>query len=479
VDHDPPRRRLDDPGPARPARPSIHPVERGDVVELDVVGLGEGPDGVGNVVGADSSYVVFVPGTLPGERVRARITAAGRKFARGVVEELEVRAEDRVEAACRHFLQCGGCHRQHQAYPSQLADKSARLQRALDFVLGDAAPTVAEALPARPPYGQRHKVALHLRGGGRSLSAGFHRLRSPDLVPIHECPASDPLAWDLATDAVRALSRLDHAAWDPDFAPDGLLRSVLVRATTTGAAHLILVARNPFVPGIRLILDSLHEAGATTVSINHNPGELSQLLGPRTTLVSGPERIEERIGETNYLLSATSFFQTSPQAAGDLVAEVLAWLDPRPDDLVADLYCGVGLFALPLAARCRHVLGVEVSEIAVFDAEASAELAGIDNVTFVSGPVERALRRCGNEVPAPHLMVVDPPRSGLSESVVEQLGRLRPRRLAYVSCDLRALQRDVGELQEVGFVLRGARVVDMFPQTSHVEAFAWFEAAGD
>lgn len=467
---------------AFPPQPN-RPVERGDLVEIEVSTFGDGPDAIGTVDGSD--YVVFVPGVLPGERVRVCILSATRKFARGVVDRILTPVDERVDPVCRHFLDCGGCQRQHQEYGAQLREKTARLRSTLAHGLGDAVELpMLEPIPARPPLGQRHKVALHLQGEAGRMRGGFHRLRSIETVWIRECPTADPLAWDLANEAVDALNELPHevlggGAWHPDWAPEGTLRSVLVRTTTTGLAHLVIVSRQPFVPGIRRLVDRLHHAGATTISINHNPGDVSRLLGERTVVVSGHDRIEETIGDHRYSLSSTAFFQTSPQAAEALVDAVVQGLEPGPNDLIADLYCGVGLFSMPLAKRCRALLGIEIAERAVEDAEIAAVLNGVgDRVTFRAGPVERWLDRCGQDVPEPDLVVVDPPRAGLSEQVVEQLARLAPRRIAYVSCDLASLKRDAADLVAAGYGVRSLQVVDMFPHTSHIESVAIFEYRG-
>ena len=457
------------------ARPRDVPVERGDRIELDIDGLGDGPDGIGHI----GSYVVFVPGVLPGERAYVRVTSAARKFGRAELLEVLRRSPRRAEARCSHFLACGGCHRQQQDYGDQLADKRARLQRAVDFALGDAAPEVLPTIAAKPPYGHRHKVVIHLRNTpADGLEACSHRLRSPELVTVHECPASDPLAWDLAMRTVELLHDLPHGAWDPDFAPHALLRSVLVRTTTIGDAHLVLVARDPFVPGLERLLAPLHEAGATTISVNGNNGEFSQLLGPETTVVSGPPRIRERIGEIFYLLSPDAFFQTSPQAAGHLVHLVTDWLAPTRHDDVLDLYCGGGLLTLPLALRAQSALGVERNRTAVGDAEAAAVANRLRNVQFRAGHAEACLYACRRgDLPRPHLVAMDPPRTGLDPIVIDELRQLRPQRLAYVSCEPQALQRDLVALRMAGFHTRSVVPLDMFPQTSHVESLACLELA--
>jgi 23S rRNA (uracil1939-C5)-methyltransferase len=464
------------PTPMPPHRPSPSPIARGDRVTAPVTGLGDGPDGIAKV----DDYIVFVPGVLPGEEATFDVTSAARKFGRGDLVSVQRPSPERVEARCPHFLACGGCHRQHQRYDAQLRSKQERLQKGMDWALGAGAVQVGPTVAAASPYGERHKVALHFLHDARGrLVGGLHRARSPELVQVDECPASDALAWDLAQDVIAMLRNLPHRAWDPWFAPKELLRSVLVRATTNGDAHVVLVATQPSIPGLDDLLDDMHRAGASSVSVNHNDGEPARLLGPHTRLVSGRPFVHESLGGITYRIAPTSFFQTSPRMAEQLVAGVLGFLQPQRDDDVADLYCGVGLLTLPLAKRARHAVGIELHGAAIDDARASAQQNGLANTTFRCGDVAGWLSACRRgELPKPALVALDPPRSGLTPEVIDELRLLKPRRIAYVSCEPQALQRDLPLLHAAGFVVRAVVPFDMFPQTCHVEALACLERMG-
>jgi 23S rRNA (uracil1939-C5)-methyltransferase len=457
-------------------RPRDIPVVRGDQVTLDVEGLGDGPDGLARI----DQYVVFGPGVLPGERATVEITSAARKFGRGELVKLQTTSEDRVEPRCAHFLACGGCHRQHQHYDAQLLGKQQRLQKAIDRALGDTAPVVGPTIAAASPYGERHKIAVHLRHDSRGrLVAGFHRLRSPELTQVHECPASDPLAWDLVERTVELLGSLGHRAWDPWFAPQELLRSVLVRTTTDSEAHLVLVATAPGIPGLDTLFAALHAAGATSISVNHNPTEPARLLGPDTELVSGRPFVHELLHGLAYRIGPTSFFQTSPRMAERLIDGVIDWLQPDRHDDVGDLYCGGGLLTLPLAQRARSAFGIERNGRAVDDARASAQRNRIDNVIFRAGDVGGWLAACRRgDLPRPHLVALDPPREGMAPDVLAALAQLAPRRLAYVSCEPDTLQRDLRALHDHGFAVQSVTPYDMFPQTCHVESLACLARKG-
>lgn len=454
----------------RPARRQHIPVRRGDHVTVTVERLGDGPDGLARI----GDYIVFVPGVLPGERATVEITSATRKYGRARLVTLHSTSPERVEPRCEHFLECGGCHLQHQDYDGQLRDKQARLQRTIEHALGEHAPEVAPTVANLQPYGQRYKVVVHLYNDPRyGLSAALRRQRSLDLVRIRECPASTPPAMRLALQAVRLLRELGHHAWDPDFARDGLLRTVLVRWSTLDEAHLVLVARVAKIPGVDRILDDLHATGASTISINHNEGEASRLLGPETLVLSGEPRILEQIGEFQYAISPTSFFQTSPHMAERIVQHVVDWLAPREDQVVADLYCGGGLLTLPLALRAKHAIGIDLSARAIADARSAAADNRVHNITWRSGHVGSWLQAChSGDLPRPELLAMDPPRTGLDEDTIAALAQLQPARLAYVSCDPLSLQRDLVALHAVGFETNALTGFDMFPQTGHIESVA-------
>lgn len=449
----------------------MRPLRRGELVDLEVETLASGPDALARRGG----YVVLLPGALPGERVCARVTSAARKFGRAQVDRVLRAAPERTVPRCRHFLACGGCHWQHLRYDGQLRAKAQRLHRELLHALGADAPPVLPAVAAPAPWGQRHKVALHLLPGPRGAPVpALHGLRDRGLVELAECPAAAPAAFALGRRAIALLGRLGASLYDPATGL-GELRSVLVRrAASTGESHLVVVA-SARPRGLAALVPELLAAGATTVSLNLNDGPAGRLLGPRTEVLAGPRRIRERLDDTTFCISPDAFFQTSPAGAAALLDAVRAALQPRPADVLADLYCGVGLFALPLARAVRAVVGIEESATAIGDAAASARLNGRHNVQWVRAAVEHGLARLGRGLPRPDLCVLDPPRAGCTPAALRRLAGLAPRRLAYVSCDPAALARDLALLRPLGYRATAVLPVDMFPHTHHVEAVATIE----
>ena len=453
----------------RPDLPA--PVRRGDRVRLQIETLADGPDALAHIEG----YVVLVPGALPGERIRAEITSAARKFGRARVAYVDEPAQERIEPKCRHFLACGGCHWQHIDYAAQLRFKQARVEKDLRWALGEHAPAVSHTVQNREPYGMRHKVALQvLPDSRRGMVPALHALRELELVPLVECPAAADKPLRLARRAIELLADLRVDAWDP-VEDRGLLRSVLVRtAEGTGQSHVVVVARFD-LPEVERIAQDLVAAGATTVSCNYNDGPESRLLGTQTVHIAGPDRIDEQIRGVHYCISPTAFFQTSPHAAGELVRLVQEMLAPKPTDIVADLYCGGGLFSLALAARAREVVGIEESPVSIADAEAGQRRNRIRNVRFVRGPVEAHAAKFGSSLPKPSMVVLDPPREGAGAEVVQRIANLRPSKVAYVACDPGALARDLRLFHAHGYAATRVVPVDMFPQTWHIETVALLE----
>lgn len=464
------------------------PVAHEQIVDLTVDGMGDNGDGLGRI----GSYVVFVSGTLPGERARVRITAANRKHGRAQLLQILSAAPDRTTPRCRHFGECGGCQLQHVQYAAQLALKRQRVTHSLSHALRrDVA--VAEVSAPDDPWGQRSKVVLHVENRPSGYRSGLYAIRSRRLVPLDECPASHPAAFTLAQRTLAACERQRVLAFDVKRG-DGTLRGVLVRATSQGDLGLVLISAQATLPREEALRDALVALGPKAIWVNHLPPsprpnrrefdddapptrvdayEATRLLGPRSRLIHGPEHLHEELHGVRYAVSPTSFFQTSLFGASGLVALVCAMAGDVAGRKVIDAYCGSGLFTLALAKRGAQVIGIEDDKDAVADAERSARDNGLDQARFMAGPAQRLLRTLAKE--QPHLVVLDPPRAGCHVGVLETVANdLRPERVLYVACDVDSLARDAETFEQLGYALSEVRPVDMFPFTHHVEVVAAF-----
>ncbi|SOC51356.1 class I SAM-dependent RNA methyltransferase [Ornithinimicrobium cerasi] len=447
-------------GPPGAAGPAV-----GDVLVVDVGPVAHGGHCVARRDG--DGLVLFVRHTLPGERVRARVTelGPGGRFVRADAVEVLVPSPDRVVPPCPFSGpgRCGGCDWQHVALEAQHDLKAAVVAEQL-VRLGGLTPEAVSALglTCEPVPGDvdglrwrtRVEVSVAVGADGRRVS-GLRRHRSHEVLPVDDCRIATPGV--LATgafdgpgphDAAVALDAVAPSVGDPVVVP------------------LVLAAPPRPRRGPRPRGRAATRRGA----------------GERHTPVPAGEvpEVTERVGPHEFTLSARGFWQVHPGSAATFTEQVLAWLDPRPGERALDLYSGVGLFAVPLAEAVGpggSVLAVEADRTATRSARRNLE--GRPWADAVAEPVESALARLVAADDRPDVVVLDPPRSGAGRKVVEALGRLAPRAVVYVACDPAALARDLATARAAGLELAALRVLDAFPMTHHVECLALLVPAAD
>ena len=467
---------------------------RGESLLLTIDDLAFGGEGVGRADG----YVIFVPGGVPGDRVRVRLEQARSRFGRGVIESITEPSPHRVEAPCPYFGRCGGCRLQHVAYPAQLAFKSKQVADVLER-LGDLSGFELRPIIGAPEiYGYRNKMEFTVtraphaeplaREGWdpRPLAAGDGRGRGQLVVGLHEADR-----YDSVLDVERCLLQsnemnalLDEArrffveqglsAYDQE-SGEGLLRFLMLReGRRTGEVMANVVTAGPAVSELAPLTERLHARVPQTSSVvmNVNPKKASVAVGVEEHLLGGRDHVREQIGGLTFQISANSFFQTNTVQAERLFELVLQSTELGGGETVIDLYSGTGAISLLLARRCRQVYGIEVAQAAVDDAALNAATNSIDNCTFLAGEVRFVLPALIAKGVSAEVVVADPPRAGFHPKALHALLQLAPPRIVYVSCNPSTLARDVGELVRGGYRLRWVQPVDMFPHTPHIEAVA-------
>jgi 23S rRNA (uracil1939-C5)-methyltransferase len=436
----------------------------GEELDLSVERLAHGGAGVARVDG----YVVFVRDGVPGDRVRARITRAKRSYAEADSVELLDPSPDRVEPVAPH----PGAPWQVLPYARQLAEKEAQVHDALRRLGGFDSPPVEPMLPAERTLRYRNKVEYSFgTAANGELVLGFHRPGRFDLIdPV----ASDVLAServDAVRDAVAEWCRAEGlSAWDRTDG-GGFLRNLVVReGRRTGQLQARLVTSDG-----SFRVDTLAAAlPGTSLLWTRTGGVAETTHGGTTDVVSGRAWIEEELLGLRFRISPDAFFQTNTEMAERLygAAAELAGLSGR--ERVLDLYCGIGTIALALALDAREVFGVELVERAVADAIENARLNGVDNARFYAGDVRTAMRPLLERSGRPDVVVVDPPRAGLSQKVVRRILEAGAERIVYVSCNPTTLAPNARQIVDAGYRLEQVRPVDMFPQTPHIESVALF-----
>jgi 23S rRNA (uracil1939-C5)-methyltransferase len=441
-------------------RPAI-----GDELEVAIESLAYGGRGVARAGG----YVLFVHGAIPGDRVRARVSKRKRSYGEARVVELLEPAPDRIEPRAPH----PGASWQVLPYYRQLEEKQRQVVDALERIGGFERPPVEAILPAAEQWRYRNKLeySFGTDADGR-LVLGFHPPGSwREVVEIEE----DVLASE-AIDAVRArVSEWCEAeglsAHDRE-THAGFLRNVVVReGRRTGQLQVRLVTS----PGDFRAAHFAEAADAHSVLWTRTAGLAEVTRDGETEILVGGGAIEERIGSLRFSISPEAFFQTNTEMAERLYAVAKEFAGLTGSERIFDLFCGIGTIGLSLAAQAREVWGVEIVEDAVRDAIANAELNGIENARFFAGDIRTAARPLVEKAGAPDVVVVDPPRAGLSQKIVRRIAEMEPRRIVYVSCNPTTLAPNARQLIEAGWTLQRVQPVDMFPQTPHIECVALLE----
>jgi 23S rRNA (uracil1939-C5)-methyltransferase len=442
------------------------PVARDDELELEIESLAYGGNGVARLNG----FVVFVRRGLPGDRVRARVTKVQRRHAEALAVEVLEPSPKRVEAPCDHYPACGGCRFQDLAYPSQTESKEAQVRDALVRIGGLAEPPLESILPAESVFRYRNKLEYSFAPGPSGPVLGFHKAgRWDEVIDVAECWLTTDLG-NRVREAVRAWARESGLPAYDQAEGTGFLRHLVVReARNTGQALVQLVTapgeldRDGFLAALRRFPEvrSIHHA------VNDRPAEVTNLP---TTLLWGDEAIEEDLLGLRFRVRPNAFLQTNTGMAERLYELAIEAAGLTGDETVWDLYCGIGTIGLSMAGQALTVWGVDVSEESIACALENADLNGIANAAFFAGDVGQAVEELRDRSGDPDVVVVDPPRAGLSGKAVRRLGRIGASRIVYVSCNPTTLAGNVKQLREDwGYELRSARPVDMFPHTPHVE----------
>ena len=446
------------------------PVRRDDIVELDVESLAYGGNGVARLNG----YVVFVRRGLPGDRVRARVTKVKRNHAEALAVEVLQPGPQRVDAPCAHYPACGGCRFQDLAYEAQAAAKQDQVLDALRRIGGIAEPPLEPIEPAVDQFHYRNKMEYSFTATPAGPALGLHKAgRWDEVLEIERCWISSDLM-NALRDAVRDWARAEKLEPYDQAEHTGYLRHLVLREGRNSGQMLVQLVT---APGERFDRDELvevlrrfPEVRSIHWAVNDSPAEVTNLP---TTLLWGEDAIEEELCGLRFRVRPNAFLQTNTRMAERLYELAGEYAGLTGEETVYDLYCGIGSIGLTMASRALTVWGVEVSEESVACALENADLNGIANAAFFAGEVGASLEDLRDRAGAPDVVVVDPPRAGLSGKALRRLGRLEAARIVYVSCNPTTLAGNVKELQrDWGYRLERARPVDMFPHTPHVESVA-------
>jgi len=402
--------------------------------EITLTTLTYGGDAMGRL---PDSRAIFVPFGLPGERVRVRLMEEKKNFARGEIVEILESSPDRIGAKCKHFGVCGGCHYQFLPYKRQVQAKTDILIDQLKRIGKIESPPVKDMVACPEPWNYRNHVQFSLDRDGK---LGFQMSNSNRVIPITECHLPEHSINDL---------------WPQlEFDSETNLERFSLRTGVEDDMMLVLESDTPETPELEI------EAG---ISVTH-------VYEENMVVIAGNDHILMRVLESDFKVSAASFFQVNTVMAGKMVEYLTTQLPITQSTTLLDVYCGVGLFSAFLAPKCKTVIGIESSESACEDF--TVNLDEFDNVELYEGEAEDVIPHLEAK---PDIVLVDPPRAGLDKTVVDGILKLSPSLIAYVSCDPSTLARDAARLINGGYTLKQVTPFDLFPQTYHIESISIFE----
>ncbi len=434
------------------------------------------PDGNG-VGRTQDGMAVFLPRCVPGDRVRAKFIKQTKTYAVGRAEEWLERSSLRQESDCPYDRRCGGCTLRHMSFAAECAWKRSLVENAFRRI-GHLSVAVAETVAVNEQR-YRNKVAYPLQSVDGRVAFGYYAQRSHELVTHTDCKQQDELFVRIAMFHVKQLQAHRVPVWDERSAR-GVARHLVMRKNRDGQYLVCMVASQPFAQA-KALATELHEAfpQIVGVSLNLNAAAGNTILGRETVGLWGSEVLTDRLCGREFVLSPGAFYQVNPDCAEAIYRKAAELACLPAGGTLLDLYCGAGTIGLCLTDETQRLLGVECVPEAVENAKENAKRNGrTANVRFVCGDASEGVRACRETFGEPDVIVVDPPRKGLSDEVIQTILSVSPKRLLYISCDPATLAKNCADLCAGGYTVKTAIPYQMFPRTGHIETLCLLEQGG-
>lgn len=444
---------------------------------VDIVDIGQGGVGIGKYDG----FTVFVDGGLIGDKIKVKIIKSKKNYAVGDIVEIFEKSPFRVARKCSESLrQCGGCQIQELDYQKQLDIKTNEVKQVIARIgkLDDV--VIHDTLGMENPFRYRNKAQFPIQKKNDMPIIGFYKKKSHDLISTDECIIQHEVN-DKIMKIIKTYIRAYNVSIYDEKTHKGLLRHLVTKVGfTTGEVMIVLVANGRKLPHLNELASVLKEniPGFKTLVVNVNTQKTNVILGKENIVSYGDGIIRDYIGELVFEISPLSFFQVNPVQTEVLYNKALEYANLGENDTVFDIYCGIGTISLFLAQKAKKVYGIEIIEDAIKDAKRNAEINDMDNVEFYVGKAEEVVPKMYREGKRANVVVVDPPRKGCDEKVLDTIVSMQPDRVVYVSCNPSTLARDLAYLNDRGYKCREIQPVDMFPHSVHVENVALITKAG-
>ncbi|HGI4349216.1 TPA: 23S rRNA (uracil(1939)-C(5))-methyltransferase RlmD [Streptococcus agalactiae] len=445
-------------------------LHKNDIIETEISDISHEGMGIAKVDG----FVFFVENALPGEIIQMRVLKLRKRIGYGKVEEYLTTSPHRNEGLDYTYLRTGIADLGHLTYEQQLLFKQKQVADNLYKIAHISDVLVEPTLGMTIPLAYRNKAQVPVRRVDGQLETGFFRKNSHTLVSIEDYLIQEKEIDALINFTRDLLRKFDVKPYDEE-QQSGLIRNLVVRrGHYTGQLMLVLVTTRPKIFRIDQMIEKLVSAFPSVVSImqNINDRNSNVIFGKEFRTLYGSDTIEDQMLGNTYAISAQSFYQVNTEMAEKLYQKAIDFSDLNSEDIVIDAYSGIGTIGLSVAKQVKHVYGVEVVEKAVSDAKENATRNGITNSTYVADSAENAMAKWLKEGIKPTVIMVDPPRKGLTESFVYSAAQTKADKITYISCNSATMARDIKLFEELGYHLVKIQPVDLFPMTHHVETVA-------
>ena len=456
--------------------------KKDDCVTLHIEDIGTGGEGIGKVDG----FTFFVKDAIVGDVIEAKIMKLKKNYGYARLMKVLTPSKDRVEPKCPVARQCGGCQIQEMRYEAQLAFKQKMVQNNLERIGGLSDFEMYPVIGMETPYAYRNKAQFPVgEDKDGNIVIGFYAGRTHHIVEQTDCCIGAPENGEVLRKVKAYMQKNQIRPYNEEH-HSGIVRHILIRTgyhTKEIMVCLIVnAAKASCLKNAEQLTESLREMdGMTSVMVNFNTEKTNVILGKKSEVLWGQPYIEDFIGDVKYQISPQSFFQVNPMQTEKLYAKALEYAGLTGNETVWDLYCGIGTISLFLAKNARKVYGVEIVPQAIEDARNNAKRNGIDNAEFFVGKAEevvpafyeKALKQAQDSEAGksirPDVVVVDPPRKGCEEVLLETIVKMQPQRIVYVSCDSATLARDLKFLSANGYAVKKVQPVDQFGHSVHIE----------
>ena len=438
---------------------------------VDIVDIGQGGVGIGKYEG----FTVFVEGGLIQDKVKVRINKSKKNYAVGDIVEIIEKSPFRVDRICSDDLKdCGGCQIQELDYNKQLELKTNEVKQVISRIGKLENVEIHETIGMQSPCRYRNKAQFPIQNINGSTAIGFYKKKSHDVIPTDMCVIQHDIN-DKIIKIIKTYIQAYNVSIYNETTHTGVLRHLVTKVGfTTNEVMVVLVANGTNLPHLNELASVLKEniLGFKTLVLNVNKAKTNVILGKENKVIYGNGKINDYIGDLVFEISPLSFFQVNPVQTEVLYNKALEYAELKENDTVFDIYCGIGSISLFLAQKATKVYGIEIVEDAIKDAKFNAKLNNLNNVEFYVGKAEEVVPKMYSEGKTANVVVVDPPRKGCDEKVLDTIVSMKPDRVVYVSCNPSTLARDLAYLDERGYKCVEIQPVDMFPHTMHVECCA-------